>query len=185
MTRHIDVDVATADDLPWIAALELKHYGGERAVAETRLVEWFAANRNAFFVIREGGRPSGHATLLPLRPRMMHALANGTRNEGDIGAADLFGPHERLRIRDLYMESLIAEPMDLLGQFIGNFDRHVARLAEPIRLRRIYAYPITDDGRRLMANLNFQRAHEGCAYSVRFRELAVQTAAIRRLLRRR
>jgi hypothetical protein len=183
MTTHIEVDVATAEDLQWIGALEQEHYGGQRAVSHARLKEWYLANPNAFFIIREGERRSGHATLLPLRPRMLRALTDGSRNEGHVGAADIYGPHERLRIRDLYVESLIAEP-HLLGEFIGKFDRHVSRLADVRMLRRIYACPATPAGRLLMENLNFGGGHGG-AYSAAFSALAEQTAAIRGILKRR
>jgi hypothetical protein len=143
-------------------------------------MEWHRANPNAFLIIREDGRRSGQITLLPLRRRMLRALIDGSRNEGDIAIADIFPPQERLRIRDLYIESLIAERIHL-GELISRFDRHVSRLVDVRRLRRIYASPMTEAGRLLMANLNFS-THRGGAHSASFAALAEQTAAIRRLL---
>src|SRR2546423_1513906 len=107
MSARIDVDVATAEDLQWIGALEEEHYGGQRAVSHRRLSEWYGANPNAFLIIREDGQRSGHVTLLPLRRTMLRALSDGSRDEGHIAVADIFAPHERLHIRNLYVESLI------------------------------------------------------------------------------
>lgn len=191
-SSQVEVDVATADDLQWIGSLECEHYGGWRAVAQERLREWHHANPNAFLVIREGGQRRGHVTLLPLRPAMQHALAAGTRTEGQITAADIFRPHERRHVRDLYLESLIAEPLHLLGEFVSTFGRHVARLADLRHLRHLYAYPATDAGRLLMTNLSFapmqvpNGTSQGGMYSIRFSALAEHTAAVReRLIRRR
>jgi hypothetical protein len=187
----IEVDIATADDLRWICELESEHYGPYQAAAHARLIEWHTANPYAFLIIRNDGQRSGHLTLLPLRPPMLQALATGERNEGHITAADLYPPEERLQIRDLYVESLIAEPMHLLGEVVSRFEHHVERLADVYLLENVYASPMTPSGRLLIANLGFSAADEQDDSTgrrmvrVNFRDLAERTALLRAALNRR
>jgi hypothetical protein len=85
----IEISVASAHDLPWIYALELRHYGPMHGVAAARLREWYAANPLGFLVARDGGERCAHVTLLPLKPPFLRALMAGAKSENDIRAADL------------------------------------------------------------------------------------------------
>jgi hypothetical protein len=187
----IEVDIATADDLLWICELESEHYGPYQAAAHARLIEWHTANPYAFLIIRNNGQRSGHLTLLPLRPAMLKALASGERNEGHITAADLYPPEERLQIRDLYVESLIAEPIHLLGEVVSRFEYHVEHLVDVYLLENVYASPMTASGRLLIANLGFSSADEQDDSTGRrlvrvgFLDLAERTALLRAALNRR
>lgn len=183
---QIDVDIATAEDLRWICELESQHYGPYQAAAHARLIEWHTANPYGFLIIRSDGQRTGHLTLLPLRPAMLQGLASGERNEGHITATDLYPPEERLQIRDLYVESLIAEPMHLLGEVVSRFEVHVARLADVYLLENVYACPTTPAGRLLITNLGFSPADDGRrTYRAGFRDLASRTAMLRAALNRR
>lgn len=179
----IEIEVASADDLRWITELQSQHYGPYQAAATARLSEWHGANPYGFLIIRRDGQRAGHVTLLPLRLAVLQDLAEGTRDEGHIAAADLYAPHERAQIHDLYVESLIAEP-HLLGEVVSRFDRHIARLADVDLLKTFYACPMTPAARLLMANLGFS-CSGGRLYHVGFSELAERTAILRATLNRR
>ena len=172
----IDIDVATADDLPWIAALELRHYGPMRAVAAARLQEWYAANPNGFLVVREHG---AHVTVLPLKPPMLRALMNGSKSENDIRAADIFSPADRKSVRSLYIESIIAEGLEVFGELLRTFNRHVARLAQPEQMEEVVVCPSSRAGDLLVANLGFERSARSPYYVAKYEELVRRTTLLR------
>lgn len=172
----IAISVATADDLPWIAALELRHYGPTRAVAAARLAEWYGANPSGFLVVREH---EAHVTALPLKPPMLRALIDGTKTENDISAADIVSPRDRKSVRALYIESIIAEPIDVLGALLLTFNRHVARLAQPESMEEVVVHPLTCAGDRLVAKLGFERSARSEYFFAKYGDLVRRTAALR------
>src|ERR1051325_10521669 len=115
--NDVVVGVASAAELRWIAELQVRHYGVEKAAALYRLQAWYEANPNGFLVIRDGDELVGQATLLPLKPPMLRALIDGTKGEKDIERGDLFAPRERAAVRSIYIESLILQPFPILGMF--------------------------------------------------------------------
>jgi hypothetical protein len=175
----IAVDVATPDDLPWIAELELRHYGGMRAVAAARLAEWYARNPLGFLVIRDDDVRRGHATVLPLKPPMLRALVDGSKSENDIRAGDIFAPADRMSVRALYVESMIAEPLELFAALVLTFNRHVMRLAQPERMEAVYVSPLTPAGDLLVSNLGFQRAGGSAVRVASYAELVRWTTMLR------
>jgi hypothetical protein len=186
MIGDVTVRTALAGDLPWIAELERRHYGGMRAVAASRIRIWYDANPKGFLVICLEGEPAGHATLLPLRPSIAQDLIDGSKGETDIEAADIYGPEERDRVRTLYVESVIAQPIELFGHFVGGFQHHVADVADPHRLDTIYLCPTTRPGRLIVSNLGFQRIRrpdhaldDPPLYAASFAALARRTASFR------
>jgi hypothetical protein len=182
VTLNVTISVASADDLPWIAALELQRYGPMRAVAAARLHEWYAVNPLGFLVVRDGGERCGHATILPLRPAMLRALVAGTKSENDIRGEDIFAPADRKLVRSLYVESVIAEPMEIFGELVRSFNRHVARLAQPELMEAVYVCPSTPAGDLLVSNLGFRRAGDSAVYVGDYAQLVRWTMAIRSML---
>ena len=172
----ISISVATADDLPWIAELELRHYGPMRAVAAARIREWYGANPNGFLVVREH---DAHVTVLPLKPPMLRALMDGTKSENDIRAADIFTPADRRSVRTLYIESVIAEGIEVLGAMVLTFNRHVMRLAEPEQMEEVVVCPSTRAGDLLVANLGFERSARSDYFVAKYDELVRRTTALR------
>ncbi|HEY6141001.1 MAG TPA: hypothetical protein VI670_24865 [Thermoanaerobaculia bacterium] len=172
----ISISVAAADDLPWIAELELRHYGPMRAVAAARLAEWYGANPNGFLVVRER---DAHVTVLPLKPPMLRALMNGTKSENDIRAADIFAPADRKSVRTLYIESVIAEGIEVLGAMVLTFNRHVMRLAVPEQMEEVVVCPSTRAGDLLVANLGFERSASSDYYVAKYDELVRRTTLLR------
>ena len=156
MNFPVTIDVAERRDLPWIAELELHHYGSMRAVAWARLVEWYEANPCAFLILRQGLERLGHATLLPLRPDILRELVDGSKGEDGIEGKDLFGVLERREVRGIYIESLIAQPSELLGELVRTFELHVSRIADCDLVEALYVCPLTADGERIATNLRFQ-----------------------------
>jgi len=172
----IAVSVATADDLPWIAELELRHYGPMRAVAAARLAEWHGANPNGFLVVREH---DAHVTILPLKPAMLRALMDGTKSENDVRAADIFTPADRKSVRALYIESVIAEELEVFGTLVLTFNRHVMRLAEPEQMEEVVVSPSTSAGDLLVANLGFERSAHSPYFVAKYPELVRRTTLLR------
>jgi hypothetical protein len=192
MIGDVTVRMALVGDLPWIAELERHHYGGMRAVAASRIRIWYEANPKGFLVICLAGERAGHATLLPLRPAMVQGLIEGVKSETDIEAADIYGPEERESVRSVYLESVIAQPIELFGHFIGGFQHHVAGIADPHLLDSIYLCPMTRPGRLIVSNLGFQRIRRPDPaldhpplYAASFAALARQTASFRAAFRLR
>lgn len=175
----IAIDLAAPDDLPWIAALELQHYGSARAVARLRLAEWYARNPLGFLIVRDNGERRGHATVLPLTPAMLGALVDGSKSENDIRAADIIAPADRASVRGLYIESMIVEPLELFAELVLTFNRHVMRLAQPERLEAIYLCPSTPAGDLLASNLGFQPAAGSAVRVARYAELVRWTTLLR------
>jgi len=172
----IAISVAAPEDLPWIAALELRHYGATRAVAAARLAEWYEANPNGFLVAREH---EAHVTVLPLKPAMLRALMAGTKGENDIRAADIVRPEDRKSVRTLYIESVVAETIDVLGALLLTFNRHVARLAQPESIEEVVVCPSTCAGDRLVADLGFERSPHSDYFVAKYGELVRRTTALR------
>lgn len=175
----IAISLASIDDLPWIAELELRHYGGMRAVSAARLHEWYAVNPHGFLIVRNGGERCGHATILPLKPTMLRALMSGAKSENEIGGDDIFSPADRNCVRSLYVESLIAEPIEILGELVLTFNRHVTRLAQPERMEEVVVCPSTPAGELLAAHLGFKRSAQSPYYIAQYGELVRRTTLIR------
>ncbi|HEV7923491.1 MAG TPA: hypothetical protein VGR02_22125 [Thermoanaerobaculia bacterium] len=178
IAHDVVVGVASAAELRWIAQLEVEHYGNEQAAALYRLQMWHAANPNGFLVIRDGAELVGHATMLPLKPPILRALIDGSKGEKDIERDDIFPPGERGAVRNLYIESLIVQPIQLFGAFILSFHRHIARVAVPRHIDALYAYPITAAGRLVIANLQFQQVGPSL-HAAKYASLAKKTASLR------
>jgi hypothetical protein len=175
----IEISVASEDDLPWIYALELRHYGPMYAVAAARLREWYAANPLGFLVARDGGERCAHVTLLPLKPPFLRALMAGAKTENDIRAGDIFSPADRKQVRSLYIESVIAERIEVFGELVRTFNRHVTRLAEPERMEEIVVNLSTPAGDLLVANLGFERSLRSPYCVARYEELVRCTTQLR------
>lgn len=179
----IEIAVASAGDLDWIAGIESLYYGPMRAVASARLREWHAANPLGFLIARDGGgERCGHATILPLKPAMLRALMAGAKSENDIRGQDIFSPHDRSGVRSFYIESVIAESNEVLGELVRTFNRHVTRLAQPDLLEDVVVCPATPAGDLLVTNLGFTRAGESPFYVAKYEELVRRTTMIRRAL---
>lgn len=183
-TSSLTIAPAQPEDLADIAELQRRHYGPLRAVAQPRLEVWYATNPGGFLVFRDGVKLVGHATLLPLRPEILDALLNGSKTESDIESRQIFAPAERALVRDVYIESVIAEGIEVLGEFVRTFDIHVARIANPDLLEALYVCPLTPLGERLATNLQFQPIARGNATSNRMYRadcatLLRHTAAVR------
>jgi hypothetical protein len=175
----IEIGVAAPDDLPWIYELELRHYGPMHAVAAARLDEWYAANPLGFLIARDRGERCAHVTLLPLKPMMLRALMEGAKSENDIRGDDIFSPAERKSVRSLYIESVIAEPVEVFGELVRTFNRHVTRLAQPELMETIVVSPSTPAGDLLVANLGFERSASSAYYVAPYAELVRRTTSLR------
>jgi hypothetical protein len=175
----ITIDVAGPDDLAWIAGIESEYYGPLRAVALARLQEWHAANRLGFLIVGNGGERCGHATILPLKPPMLRALMAGSKGENDIRGEDIFRPRDRTSVRSLYVESVIAEPIEVFGELLRTFNRHVTRLAQPELLEDVVVCPSTAAGDLLVTNLGFERAGQSPFHVAKYAELVRRTTMIR------
>jgi len=179
----VSVDVAAPQDLAWIAALEREHYGPMRAVAQARIEEWYAANPGGFLILRDGTERCGHVTLLPLRPQTIRALLDGSKSENEIEGHDLFGPAERAEVREIYVESVVARPLDLFAELVRTFEQQVARIADPALVEALYLAPLAAEGALLAANLRFQPTSR--MYRVDRATLIKRTSTLRETLERR
>ncbi|MBV8519819.1 MAG: hypothetical protein JO197_20680 [Acidobacteria bacterium] len=144
-------DPATRDELAWIAELEATHYA-ELAIPHARIEEWFDANPRGFFVLRDGETRVGHATFLPIRRASMQQLLDGTIGESALRADDLFAPQEAEDIRDVYLESIVAEGR--FGEFTAALRTLIASFAP--RAEMLYAFPGTPRGKRALARLGLR-----------------------------
>ena len=178
----IEIAVAGTADLDWIAGIENRNYGPMRAVAPARLREWHEANPLGFLIARDGGERCGHATILPLKPAMLRALMAGAKGENDIRGEDIVSPHDRSSVRSLYIESVIAESIEIFGEMVRTFNRHVTRLAQPALLEQVVVCPLTPAGNLLVANLGFARVAESPFFAANYAELVGRTTSIRTAL---
>jgi hypothetical protein len=175
----IEIAVASPGDLPWIAEIELRHYGPMRAVAAARLREWHEANPLGFLIARDGGERCGHATILPLKPAMLRALMAGAKGENDIRGEDIVSPLDRSSVRSFYIESVIAESIEVFGEMVRMFNRHVMRLAQPDLLEEVVVCPLTPAGNLLVTNLGFARVAESPFFAANYAELVGRTTTLR------
>jgi hypothetical protein len=175
----IAIAVAGVDDLDWIAGIESRNYGRSRAVAPARLREWHDANPLGFLIARDGGERCGHATILPLKPAMLRALMAGAKSENDIRGEDIFSPHDRSSVRTFYIESVIAESIEVFGEMVRMFNRQVTRLAQPELLEDVVVCPSTPAGDLLVMNLGFARVAESPFHVANYAELVRRTTLLR------
>ena len=153
---------ATPDEIGWIAGLEADIYSLADAVPSAVLRAWYGANPSGFFVVRTAnGAKVGHIDLLPLRPGTLAGFVDGTLVERDIGGEALYTPAERDAIRDLYVESIVVQPPQGASSapavrcVLRDFERLVAQVADPTRIRRVYAVAASGSGERLLRRLGF------------------------------
>jgi hypothetical protein len=172
----IAISVATPEDLPSIADLELRYYGSTHAVAPARLREWYDANPNGFLIVRGH---DAHVTILPLKPPMLRAMMAGSKSENDIRGGDIFPPADRKSVRTLYVESVIVESIEIFGELLRTFNRHVMRLAEPQQMEEVVVCPSTPAGELLVANLGFERSARSPYFVARYGELVRRTTLLR------
>jgi hypothetical protein len=179
-------------DISWIAGLEAGAYSPEDAIPENVLRAWYGANPAGFSVIRTpDGKRIGHIDILPLRPEALKALIGGTILEREIPGSSLFGPDEKDKIKDLYVESVIIRPPACVSPapaglcLLRGFPSLIARVVDPSQVRTLYAIGASPEGRRLLKRLGFGRLETGPAkagqhvfYSLAFSALAGRLSAI-------
>ncbi len=103
----------------------------------------------------------------------------GSKSENEIRGEDIFSPHERRSVRSLYIESVIVEPIEVFGELVRTFNRHVTRLAQPELMEEVVVSPTTPAGDLLVANLGFERAGPSPFYVAKYAELVRRTTLIR------
>jgi hypothetical protein len=185
---------ASTGDISWIAGLEAAAYSPRDAIPEHVLREWHGANPAGFSVIRtRSGKRVGHIDILPLRPDALSALIEGTILEREIPGSSLFGPDEKDKIKDLYVESVIIRPpreasiVPAAIGLLGSFPSLIARIVDPSQVRTLYAIGASREGERLLKRLGFERrqAASGKAqrhplFAASFPVLADRISAFRR-----
>jgi hypothetical protein len=144
-------DPATRDELAWIAELEATHYA-ELAISLEIIAHWYDANPHGFFVLRDGDVRVGHLTLLPVRRASMQKLLDGAMSEAELRADDLFPPVEREHVRDVYLESIVAETR--FNDCAAAFRALIAAIAPNAEM--LYAFPGTPRGVRALATLGLR-----------------------------
>ena len=152
-------NVATAEELQWIASLEEKQFGHD-AIPLPILQEWYGANASAFVVLKCDGAKLGHIDVLPVREDAFRPFVDGAIVERDLRGAAFFTPAEHAAARDVYIESIIVlgdtrevhrGARSFLLQNLGAIIRNVAESP-----RHVYAMAATDAGVRFMQRWKFE-----------------------------
>lgn len=168
LSTKFEVQQATDTDIEWIAELEKKTYSGIDAIPYTVLKEWYTANSNAFFVIRnKNGIRVGHVDILPLRQETLNEFISGKIIEHDIRGNSLFKPDEREKINHLYIESLAIPYVKgfarsyALKEVLLSLDKLIETICDPDFSTIIYAMPASEEGKQIIEKLNFSITVEG------------------------
>lgn len=165
------IDAAARQDVGWIAESEARVYSPSDAIPEPVLAEWYDSNPAGFSVLKSGGERIGHINILPLRPAPLRRLLDGAVAERDIRGADLYAPHERDSIKELYVESLAVLPRPGVSSapaasfVLSNVIPLVGRLCDPGGVENVYALAASGAGEKLMRHLGFVRRAEASARS--------------------
>jgi hypothetical protein len=168
LSNKFEFHQANDADIEWIAELEKNSYSGIDAIPFAILNEWYQANSNGFFIVKEkNGNRVGHVDILPLRKKTLCQFIDGEIIEQDIRGDSLFAEDEKGEIVDLYIES-IAIPY--LKGFVRSFafrdtllsfDRFVENICVPNQSTTVYAMPASVEGLRVMTKLNFNLLVDG------------------------
>jgi hypothetical protein len=188
---------ARPEDLDWIFRLQIDTYSVRHAVARKKLDEWYGSNPDGFSIVKINGRRIGHLTIVPLRPNILESFVDGTVLEQNIHGENLFTPHEKDLIRNLYVESIIIDspkgpstlPIAAFARLASDFIPLIARICDPSQLENIYALAASGKGERFMKGLGLvpvqsvrERADQRTLYVAEFETVKTR---ISELLERR
>jgi hypothetical protein len=184
------IRIATASDLPWIFQAARTVYHGNDVIPENTMREWFARNPHIIHVVEgPAGNIVGNIDVLPLRPRAWKRFCGGSMLERDLRGDDIFSIKERDRVTVLYVESFVslsshgkAIPM-AVASTIANFVSITRSVANPERVRSVFALAASSGGSRLLLHLGFTRVCDARTrtdghhmYGVHFPTLAANIA---------
>lgn len=165
---NFDLIPAGIADIGWIAALEKSVYSGIDAIPFNILNDWYLANQNVFYIIRDPlGNGVGHIDVLPLRPAVLQRFIRGEILEKDIRGADIFSLNEKEQITGLYIESLAIPYLKgyaracALRDALAGIRMIICTICTPNPLTTLYAMPASPEGLKLMKRMNFRLLVDG------------------------
>ncbi len=149
-------------DILWAAETGKKVYTGIDVIPRELMLEWYKANPNGFFVIKDRhGHRCGNIDILPLRQDTLERFLGGEIIEQDIRGDCLLHPNEAGQITDLYVESVVAIDAHYRGnpyavqRIILSVPTMLSTLCPQGNLSKIYAIGGSSNGIRLMQHLGF------------------------------
>lgn len=159
---RIEICAAREEDIEIVALQERQAYKAEDAVPFSVLQAWFRRNPSGFSCFKVRGELAGHFNIIAPKAESLKMLVEGAMVEREVEAESLWPLKDRLRIRNLYVES-IAMPgsSEFVKGFamhclLQNFESLIARCADPRQLKRVYAMAATDRGEYLVRTLGFR-----------------------------
>jgi hypothetical protein len=96
------------NDVKWAAKQAVMVYGGYDVIPERVMLDWFTANKNGFYVVKRGDDANvGNLDILPLKPNTMKRFLSGELLEREMLGDCIFGPDEKAKVKNIYIESLV------------------------------------------------------------------------------
>ncbi|SEB90731.1 hypothetical protein [Terriglobus roseus] len=150
---------AREEDIRWAAQLGRRVYQGLDVIPEATMLDWFAANPNAFFTFWHDDQRIGNFDILPLRPLVMQRFVAGELLEREIESKDIFTPAESHAIRDLHWESIVVDPgyarerRPMVTLFLRTYLHTLAHLCPIDQLGNTYAIAASSAGAGLLRRM--------------------------------
>jgi hypothetical protein len=159
---------ADLDDVRWIAMTASRVYSGKDVMPAETMLEWYKANPKGMSIIKSAtGNRVGNLDILPLKPKFQKALLSGEKIELEIRGSCIYSPGEANKIRDLYIESLVAisdrnKPNAMAAyRVMADCLKLVSRICNPSQVSRVFALGATPEGIKLMQHLGFDCIDDG------------------------
>jgi hypothetical protein len=161
---------ADESDIRWAAEQAKKVYMGIDIISQELMLEWFNANPNGFFVVKDRhGHRCGNIDILPLRPDTFKRFLAGELIEQDIRGDSLFHPDETEHISDLYVESVVVVNANreregnpyAVQRIILSVPVMLSGFCSHGNLAKIYAVGGSNNGIKLMRHLGFDMISGG------------------------
>jgi len=159
---------ATAQDVDWIAALEIKTYGRGIAVPDHILHAWHEANPHGFSILqKDDGELVGHVNILPLKPSGVNLLLGGYESEQAITPDMIYSPDEQHLMEAFYVECIIVKDMyrelkpKALLCVLSGIESLLRRICNSQEGKKVYGLGGTKGGEQLMKQLGFRLITRG------------------------
>jgi hypothetical protein len=164
---------ATEEQVRWAAGLAQRVYKGDDVIPEALMLDWYRANKDGFFVIRniESGDLVGNLDILPLKPCMLKRLIAGKLLEREIIGDCIFSPPEKEQITSVYVESFVAvidesqqwwrvrkwRPNQLAAKdTMLDFVKILENICDPLQVKEVYALAASKYGDKIVRHLGFR-----------------------------
>lgn len=90
---------------------------------------WYDKNKNIFFIYKDEFSLWANINLLPLKMDFYNRLKSGFIYEDKITANDIHSPEELTQVQCIYIEGLACTIRSILPQYVKNFEKMIATLA--------------------------------------------------------